>query len=293
VRGWAPTKKSLHLYTQMLGKLRVALSPDQPNWMFTALYLTARGLTTGPVPCEGRTVEASLDVFASRLRLDRSDGRRGEIALLPPRSRAAIYADLCALLAALEVPATISTTPQEVADLTPLDSDDRPADYDPAAVLRWFTATTSAATVFEEWRSHFFGRSGIQYWWGGFDFALLLFNGKKAAAPTDRGYIMRYDLDAEIMNAGLYFGEEDTPPFFYGYISPEPQGCAEVAMPPGGSWSRQLGEWVLPYAAVRASADGRADLRAFLDAIYTACSVAAGWDPDAHTYVHPPRRAIP
>src|SRR5476649_1519483 len=103
VGSWAPTKKSLHLYTQMLGKLRVALSPTQPNWLFTALLLTARGVTTGPMPWREQALQASLDVFASELTLELSDGRRRQIALVPARTVAEIYADLLAALTALGV----------------------------------------------------------------------------------------------------------------------------------------------------------------------------------------------
>lgn len=291
LRGWGATKKSLHLYAQMLGKLRGALSPDQPNWMFVSLAPTARGFTTGPLPIPGGVVQGSLDVFASRLAVERSDGVRAEIALVPARSVAEIYADLRALLASLGVAATITTVPQEVRDLTPLDADRRPAEYDPAAVQRWFAAFTSTTAAFDRWRAHFFGRTGIQLWWGAFDVALLLFSGRKVPPPTDRGYLMRYDLDAEMMNVGLYFGDEATPaPFFYGYIYPQPPNCEGLPMPAAASWSAQLGEWVLPYEAVRTASDPPALLREFMDAIYGICGSIAHWDRAAHAYAHPRRR---
>jgi len=288
---WAPTKKTLHLYAQMLGKLRVALSPDQPEWMFTALALTARGFTTGAMPWNGGALEASLDVFASELRLARSDGRERVVALLPPRTVADVYADLSAALASLDVDATITPTPQEVPDLTPLDQDRRPAAYDPAAVGRWFAAATAVAGVFEEWRAHFFGRNAIALWWGAFDLALLLFSGKHVPAPTDRGYLMRYDLDAELMNVGFYPGDDAAPlAMFYGYVSPEPQGCENRAMPSGATWSTTMHEWFLPYEVVRTAPDPAAVLSAFCDALYNVCTQAAGWDRSSFTYEHPPRR---
>ncbi len=176
VAEWAPTKRSLHLYLQMLGKLKVMMSPSQPNWMFTALLLSARGLTTGPLPVGRDALEASLDVFDSELVVERSTGERKTVSLVPARTVADVYADLHDALAALGVHRAISTTPQELADTTPLHEDRRPASYDPAPVLRWFTAATATAGVFDRWRAHFFGRTGIQVWWGALDVSLMLFN---------------------------------------------------------------------------------------------------------------------
>jgi hypothetical protein len=288
LQSWAPTKKTLHLYAQMLGKLRVALSPAQPNWMHTALLLTARGITTGPMPWRERSVQASLDVFSSELSVELSDGRSRRIALLPARTIAEIWSDLHAALGALGVNVALSPLPQEVPDLTPLDADRRPAPYDAAAVARWFHAVTATGAAFEGWRTHFFGRSGIQLWWGALDVALLLFNGKSVPPPLDRGYLLRYDLDAEMMNVGLYPGDDATAPFFYGYIFPQPGGAAQLPVAPAGAtWNDAIKEWVLPYEVVRTSADPTATLCAFLDSIYAACISAAGWDRTALSYAAP------
>jgi hypothetical protein len=290
VAAWAPTKKSFHLYLQMLGKLRVALSPAQPNWMFTALFLSARGITTGVIPWHGTSVEASLDVFSSELIVERSNGASRRVPLVPARTVAEIYADLQQALAALDVACTISHVPQELPDTTSLPEDRRPAAYEPEAVRRWFAAATATANVFEEWRAHFFGRTGIQVWWGALDVSLLLFSGRHVEAPTDRGYIMKYDLDAELMAAGLYYGDERTAPFFYGYIFPQPPGAETLPMAPqAAAWSDAVKEWVLPYDAVRHADDPAAALRAFLDAIYAQCVTAAGWDRSALSYLAPAR----
>ena len=291
VSAWAPTKKGFHLYVQMLGKLRVALSPAQPNWMFTALFLSARGVTTGRIPWRGTSVEASLDVFTSEVLVERSNGKSRRIALVPARTVAEIYAELQAALEALDVDCTISPIPQEVPDTTPLHDDRRPAAYEPEAVLRWFASATAAASLFDEWRAHFFGRSGIQVWWGALDVSLLLFSGKHVAPPTDRGYLMKYDLDAEMMAIGLFYGDETTAPFFYGYIFPQPPGAEKLPIAPAAaSWSDAIKEWVLPYDAVRKAANPAAEVRAFLDAIYTQCIEAAGWDRKALSYAAPKRQ---
>ena len=290
VASWAPTKKSLHLYTQMLGKLRLALSPSQPNWMFTALQLTARGVTTGPLPYRAGTVQATLDVFASALIVETSDGRSEQVALVPARTVAAVFAALHDALAALDVDVTLTAIPQEVADVTPLDADTRPAAYEPAAVQRWFAVLSATAGVFEAARAPFFGRTGIQLWWGALDLALLLFSGKHVPAPTTRGYLLRYDLDAEMLNVGFYPGDEGGAPFFYGYNFPQPEGAPQLPVPDGATWSTQLSEWVLPYDTVRAAADPAAALRAFVDTLYALCFSAAGWDRDALTYAAPKKR---
>lgn len=290
VAAWAPTKKTFHLYVQMLGKLRVALSPAQPNWMFTALYLSARGVTTGPIPWHGTAVEASIDVFSSEIVVQRSTGATRRIALLPVRTVAEIYTALQTALEALDVECTISPIPQEVPDTTPLHEDRRPAGYEPEAVQRWFAAAIATATIFDAWRAHFFGRTGIQLWWGALDVALMLFNGKHVPAPTDRGYLMKYDLDAELMNVGLFYGDEVTAPFFYAYIFPQPAGAEHLPIAPAAaSWSDAIKEWVLPYDAVRTAADPTAELSAFLDAVYLQCFEAAGWDRGALSYDAPNR----
>ena len=291
VAKWAATKRSFHLFAQMLGKTRLALSPTQPNWMFTALYLTSRGLTTGAMPLDDGSLEARIDALSSEIRLDRSTGESITLSLTPARTVAHVYDELKTALQTLRASCVITPIPQELPDVTPFDEDDRPGAYDPSAVARWFHSATTAATIFDRWRSRFFGRSGVQVWWGALDVSLMLFNGKKVPAPRDRGYLLRYDLDAELMNVGLYYGDENTAPFFYGYIYPEPPDAAKLPIAPAAaSWSDKLREWVLPYDAVRDAADPVAELRAFLDGMYHLCVTVAGWDDASLTYDAPPRR---
>ncbi len=287
---WAPTKRSLHLYTQMLGKLRLALSPALPNWMFTALHLNARGLTTGSMPWNSSAVEALIDVFDSAIVIRSSTGAERRIELVPARTIAEIFAAFGSALAALGVACRISPIPQEIADTTPFHADTQAPAYEPAAAQRWFRAVTSSAGIFDAWRSHFFGRSGIQLWWGAFDLALILFNGRHFPAPADRGYLMKYDLDAELMNCGLYLGDENTPAFFYGYIFPQPSGAEAFTMTPAAvTWSTALKEWILPYDVVRRAAEPAAELRSFLDALYERCLTDAGWDRAQLSYDAPPK----
>jgi hypothetical protein len=291
---WEPTKRSLHLYAQMLGKLRLALSPHQPNFLFTGLALTPRGFTTGTIPYGARAMQASVDVFDAMMIVESSDGRERRIPLDAPCTVARVFADLHEALAVLEFWVTISPIPQEVPDTTPLDADDRPAPFDRAAAQRWLAIVTAANNVFDRWRAHFFGRVGIQLWWGAFDYSIMLFNGNKVDPPADRGYLLHYDLDAELMNVGLYFGDEPGAAVFYGYIYPQPAGCEMLAVAPDGAmWSDTLREWVLPYETVRASADPERTLVAFLDALYRLAGDAAGWNRAGLSYTPPPLRRAP
>jgi hypothetical protein len=291
---WEPTKRSLHLYAQMLGKLRLALSPHQPNFLFTGLALTPRGFTTGTMPYGARAMQASVDVFDAMMIVESSDGRERRIPLDAPCTVARVFADLHEALAVLEFWVTISPIPQEVPDTTPLDADDRPAPFDRAAAQRWLAIVTAANNVFDRWRAHFFGRVGIQLWWGAFDYSIMLFNGNKVDPPADRGYLLHYDLDAELMNVGLYFGDEPGAAVFYGYIYPQPAGCEMLAVAPDGAmWSDTLREWVLPYETVRASADPERTLVAFLDALYRLAGDAAGWNRAGLSYTPPPLRRAP
>jgi hypothetical protein len=291
---WAPTKTSLHRYAQMLGKLRLALAPHQPNFTFTSLALTARGFATGLMPYGAHALQVSVDVFDAEMIVETSDGRERRIALSAPCTVARAYAEFLAALADLGVDVELSPIPQEVADQTPLDTDERPAAFDAAAAQRWLTVMTATNAVFDSWRAHFFGRNSIQLWWGAFDFALLLFSGKHVDAPADRGYLLKYDLDAEMMNVGFYPGDDANPPIFYGYIYPQPATCSTLPIAPeGAAWSSAAGEWILPYAVLRAHADPAAALTTFLDAIYDACGGASGWDRNQLTYMPPPLRRAP
>jgi hypothetical protein len=291
---WAPTKRSLHLYAQMLGKLRLALAPHQPNFTFCALALTPRGFTTGVMPYDGRSIAASVDVFSAVMILETSDGELRRISLGEPCTVARVFLEFLIALADLGVAVSLSPLPQEIADTTPLDLDERPAMWDSAAAQRWLSAITTINGVFDRWRSHFAGRMGIYLWWGAFDLSLLLFNGNRADPPLDRGYLLRYDLDAEMMSVGFYPGDGASPAAFYGYIVPQPPGSATLPiLPERASWSETAKEWTLAYDTVRASANPESELSSFLDSIYSACGYAAGWDRRRFRYTPPTLRRAP
>jgi len=179
--------------------------------------------------------------------------------------------------------------PQEVSDTTPFHLNTHDCTYDPDAVRRWFSVVTAVANVFEAWKGRFFGRSGVQFWWGAFDVSVLRFSGRHAEAPDDRGYIMRYDLDAEFMNAGFWPGDDSSPePIFYAYIHPAPPGCDLAPVnPKSAAWIEQMGEWVLPYEDVRNSGDPSAALDDFLESVYAVAGSNGGWDLSEYEYRPP------
>lgn len=285
---WAPTKKTLQMVLQMLGKARIALSPPQPEWLHAALHLDARGFTTGAMPVDERLVSMRVDVFDGVLWVDTSDGQQSRIALQGV-CVAEIWAEFSAALDELGVSADIWQKPQEVTDVTPFAENTHDRTLVIADAVRFHTVLSSVQGVFEEFRSGFFGRSGVQFWWGAFDLAVLLFNGEHQVAPDDKGYIMRYDLDASQLNCGFWPGDDSLPdPVFYAYLIPQPPGCALAPIDPGGAaWIEQVDEWMLPYEYVRASADPAATLREFLGSAYSLAGSLGGWDLQRYEYVRP------
>lgn len=290
---WAPTKKTLHMCTQMLGKTRLGLAPPQPEWLHACLHVGAHGFTTGPMPDAGRIVSAGLDVFHPRLWVRVSDGREEAVPLDNGRSVAEIWRDYRDALGKLGIELDLWEKPQEVADTTPFSVNTHDRTLLPEQMQRFYSLLASVVSVLEEFRSSFFGRSGIQFWWGTFDLAVLLFTGKKLTAPEDRGYIMRYDLDAEHLNAGFWAGDDDSPqPGFYGYIIPEPPGCANaVVEPPHANWTEAMREWILPYDDVRATPDPRRAILDFLNSVYRVAVAKGEWNAEGFEYTRPPKPA--
>jgi hypothetical protein len=223
---WAPTKKSLQLCAQMLGKAKLALMPPQPEWLHSCLFLDARGFTTGPMPAGSRVVTMGIDVFLSEISIATSDGRGAKVPIGSDQCVADVWNAFRHAMAHLDIDADIWDKPQEVPDTTPFSENTHDCVFVPEDAQRFHAVLSSINSVFEEFRSKFFGRTSVQFWWGAFDFAVLLFSGKHAVAPNDRGYIMRYDLDAEHFNAGFWPGDDSAPnASFYAYLHPRPDGC--------------------------------------------------------------------
>ena len=286
---WAPTKKTLQMCAQMLGKLRVALAPPLPEWLHTGLELNPRGFATGTMPLGSRSISALLDIFDGAIVLQLSDGQQRRVAIGPARCVADVWAEFLVALGELGVDVDIWQKPQELADATLFSENRHDCTFVAQDAQRHHRLLTTINAIFEEFRSPFFGRTGIEFWWGGFDFAVLLFNGEHAQAPDDKGYIMRYDLDAVHLNAGFWPGDDSAPhPGFYAYLSPQPSGCDNVPIGPvGAGWVEAMGEWMLPYDAVLACPNPAAAVREFLGSVYEVATTIGGWDAEKYRYTLP------
>jgi hypothetical protein len=290
---WAPTRRTLHMATQMIGKAKLALASPQPEWLHARLFLDGRGFATGPLPYGARTVSMGIDVFESVLWIAAGDGRVATVPLTSGRCVAVLWADFQAALAGLGIALDLWERPQEVRDPTPFSRNTSDCTFVAADAQRFYRVLSTVDGVFEEFRSRFFGRTGVQFWWGSFDLTVLLFSGRRAPAPHDRGYIMRYDLDAEHLNAGFWPGDDQVPqPGFYAYLVPRPAGCESVAIePPYAGWAEAMGQWLMPYEDVRTCADPHRAVKDFLGAVYEVATSLGGWDAEAFTYELP--RAAP
>ena len=288
---WADTGRALHLWTQVLGKYRLAHTPWTNHSWHATLYVVPRGLTTGPVPDAGGTVSLTLDLHDHRLVAECSSGAREGFAL-EPMSVAAFTDAARAAVEALGGTFAIHGRPNELPDPVPFaeDTDGRP--YDADAVRRFHDALVGVDRVFSRFRTGFLGKvSPSHLFWGSFDLAVTRFSGR-IAPPHPGGMphlpdeVTREAYSHEVSSAGFWPGngmpEGAGEPMFYAYAYPTPEGFAETPVrPEAARWDEALGEFLLPYEAVRASADPDAALTAFLQSTYEAAANAAGWDRDA------------
>ncbi len=279
---WRETRDTLHMYTQVVGKLRLALSPFEPQWANVPLYLTARGLTTSPVPDGLRTFDCEFDLIGHELVLRTSDGAVERLPL-GPRAVADFYQDVMGMLARLGVDVEISPGPSEVADPIPFAEDRTHHSYVPADASRFFRVLSQADVVLKEHRAQFNGKAPpVQFFWGSFDLVTTRFSGRPATPPPGAGTIERYGGDAEQICGGFWPGHEKFPSaafFAYGY--PKPGGIEQASIRPDEAhWDGDIGEFVLPYDAVRAAPDPKRAILDFLESTYDASATRFGWDPD-------------
>ncbi len=276
---WAATRDTLHMWTQIVGKLKVELAPFQNQLWHTALHLTARGLTTQPIPYGGGSLQADFDFVDHNLDIVTSEGGRKTIPLYP-RSVAHFYAETMGCLEALGVAIQIDTMPQELSDPVPFETDTTHDSYDSQAVNRWWRILTSSARVMGEHRSWFRGKASPVHWfWGSFDLAATRHNGEPAEPPPG-GYIYRVAEDEKNWAGGFWPGSGPIDyPAFYAYIYPQPDGLPEATIAPDAAfWSEEMHEFLLPYDAVRTADDPEGALMTFLQATYSAGADLAGWD---------------
>jgi hypothetical protein len=281
----AETRASLLLWGQIVGKTRLALAPMVNHWWQVPFYLTARGLTTTPMPIGDRVLDAELDLIAHRLVARTSDGGVQSMELRAG-PLADFYAEYRQLLARLGVSVEIHPVAVEIPELVHLDSDTRLCDYDPDWANRLFRVLVQADRLLKEFRGGFVGKaSPVHLFWGAFDLAATRFSGRPA--PTHPGgfphvadRVMREAYSQEVSSAGFWAGDARFPEAaFYAYAYPVPPGFAEAKVRPAAArYLPELGEFVLPYAAVRAAPDPSAEVRAFLESTYEAAADLGHWD---------------
>lgn len=281
---WEPTRHTLHMWTQVVGKVRLALAPHLNHWWEVPLYLTARGLTTSPMPHGDREVEIVFDFVSHELRIDASDGRTARLALAP-MTVADFHRETMARLRELDVEVRIWTTPVEVEDTTPFERDTHHAAYDAEQARRWWRATARAHRVLTEFRRGFLGKaSPVHFFWGSFDLAATLFSGRRAPPRPADDLVNREAYSHEVMSVGWWLGGAMgvDEPIFYAYAAPEPPGFRDAEVrPEAARYLGDLGEWALPYEAVRTADDPDGDLLAFCRSAYEAAARLGGWDRGA------------
>ena len=291
---WADTCATLHMWTQIVGKIRLALSPWVNHSWGVTLYVTARGLTTSPIPSGTRVFEVEFDFIAHELRLVSSDGVERALKLRA-QSVADFYAELMQTLRETGIEVEINTTPNEIVDAIPFEQDTKHAAYDPEYAHRFWRVLVQADRVFKEFRGRFCGKcSPVHFFWGSFDLAVTRFSGRPApphpgGIPHLPDAITREAYSQEVSSLGFWPGNEQVPQaLFYSYAYPAPEGFAEAKIQPAtASFHSGLREFVLPYDEVRRASLPDAAVVEFAQSTYDAASTLAHWDRTALEEIKP------
>jgi hypothetical protein len=277
---WEKTCDTLHMWTQIVGKTRMALAPLENHWWNVPLYVTPRGLTTSPIPCASGTLEIEFDLVSHQLWLRASSGCLHSMRLYP-RSVADFYAEFMAALKMLEVEVKIYKVPVEFDDLTPFDKDQHHASYDTEYVERFRNILVHTDRVFKQFRTRFLGKcSPVHFFWGSFDLAVTRFSGRRAEQKEGVDKVTREAYSHEVTSCGWWPGNRAFPhPAFYAYSAPVPPGLdAEPVRPPAAHWDTQLGEFILKYEDARTSPTPEQDILDFCQSTYEAGAKLAHWD---------------
>jgi Family of unknown function (DUF5996) len=277
---WSDTCDTLHMWTQIVGKIRLALSPQVNHWWEVALYVSARGLTTSPIPCAQGIFEMNFDFTDHKLDVIPAWARPVTIRLYT-RSVAGFYREVMQALGSLGIQVKIWTMPQEVPNPIRFDRDVTHTRYDPAYANRFWRVLASIDTVLKEFRARFIGKvSPVHFFWGSFDLAFTMFSGRRAPERPGVDRITREAYSHEVCSVGWWpGGGEISQPMFYAYAAPEPPGFREAPVrPEKACYDGKLGEFLLSYEEVRRSADPRAQILGFAESAYAAASTLGNWD---------------
>jgi hypothetical protein len=282
---WRETYETLHLWTQIVGKIRLARAPWLNHSWHVTLYVTARGLTTSPIPDGTRTFQIDFDFIDHALRISTSDGATRQFALAG-KSVASFYAAIMADLAQLGIHVAIDEMPNELPEPICFSQDHQHASYDPDAVRRFLQILVNVDRVFKQFRTAFLGKaSPVHFFWGSFDLAVTRFSGRRAprhpgGVPHLPDEVASEAYSHEVSSAGFWPGSGAIDyPAFYSYAYPEPAGFrATPVRPDAAFFSEALGEFILPYDAVRIASQPDQALLEFLQSTYEAAANAAKWD---------------
>ena len=285
LNAWADTCATLHMWTQIVGKIRLGESAPINHGWHSTLYVTARGLTTSPIPHGHRIFQIDFDFIDHTLVLEVSDGRSARVPL-EPQTVAVFYRRVMDALAGLDIDVRIYAKPNEVADPIPFDRDEVHRAYDRAAVNRFWRVLVQNDRVFKRFRSGFLGKcSPVHLFWGALDLAVTRFSGRPApphpgGIPNLPDRVTREAYSHEVSSAGFWAGGGAIAyPAYYSYAYPEPPGFASAAVGPREAfYSTDLHEFILPYDVVRTSADPDRVLLEFLQSTYVAAADLARWD---------------
>ncbi|MCL2777912.1 MAG: DUF5996 family protein [Polyangiaceae bacterium] len=280
---WRDTRDTLHLWTQIVGKVRLGLCPSMNHWWNVPLYVSARGLTTAAMPCGHRTVEIHFDFLSHKLILDTSEGESRDIDLCP-RSVKDFYEQTMAALRALNIDIRIRPIPVEIANPIPFDQDITHASYDADYAQRFWLTLAAADRVLQQYRSGFMGKSSpVHFFWGSFDLVVTRFSGRRAPphgeVPNTPLSVVREAYSHEQQSCGFWTGGNGyDDAAFFAYAYPEPRGFADASVPSPAFYNKTMGEFVMPYEQVRTSNNPDALVRAFADATYDAAARLARWN---------------
>ncbi|HEX3147874.1 MAG TPA: DUF5996 family protein [Gemmataceae bacterium] len=284
VAAWKDAYATLHLWTQVVGKVRLAKAPMVNHWWQVPLYVTARGLTTSPMPDGSRTFQIDFDFHDHTLQIATSDGGHQQLAL-KPQSVAAFYAEVMAALRSLGLDVHIWSTPCEIADPIPFEKDQQHATYDRDAAHTCWRLLVSADRVLQAFRGRFLGKcSPVHFFWGSFDLAVTRFSGRTAprhpGAPNIADHVTREAYSHEVSSAGFWPGGGPiAEPVFYAYAYAEPAGFASFPVRPAGAYYHpDLREFLFPLSAIRQAADPDTAILDFLQSTYEAAAELGKWD---------------
>ncbi len=279
---WRPTKNTLHLFLQIVGKIRLKTHPPLNHWWHVPFYVSPRGLTTGPIPYEGSNFEIEFDFHDHELKMRTSDGRVEDFALYDGLCVADLYESVIANLAKLGIKPEIWAVPYEGPTKTPFAEDREHCSYDKEYVERFHQILVSVNSILQEFRGRFKGKSTpVHLFWHSFDLALTRFSGRVATPRDGAGIVEREAYSHEVISFGFWFGDDNVPaPAFYSYTAPEPKGLADEPLSPDkASWVESNGSHMalLMYDDIRDRDDAKDAVLDFLESAYAAGSKKADW----------------